>query len=72
MNKVNEQDPKRGREKGKGYPLGGSHKVHGSHLPGINIAVGKCHWRIILVHNFATQATDNSRINVMAEWDFFS
>ena len=42
-----------------------------SYLSGINIAVRKRHWGIILVHDFATQTTDNSRINVMAEWDFF-
>ena len=41
------------------------------YLPGINIAIRKRHWRVILVHNFATQPTDDGRINVMTEWNFF-
>lgn len=44
---------------------------HSSHLSGINIAIRKRHWRIILVHNFATQATDDGRINVVTEGNFF-
>ena len=44
---------------------------HSSYLSGINIAIRKRHWRIILVHNVATQATDDGRINVMTEWNFF-
>ena len=50
---------------------GSSTQRVGPYLSGINIAVRKCHWRVILVHDFATQATDNSRINVVAEWHFF-
>ena len=42
-----------------------------SYLSGINIAVRKCHWCIILIHDFAAQATYNSWINVMAEWHLF-